>query len=37
MIEMPHSRAWVEELIDRVGLGARRGHRSAELSGGQQN
>ena len=29
-------RAWVEELIDRVGLGDRRAHRPSELSGGQQ-
>jgi putative ABC transport system ATP-binding protein len=29
-------RAWVEELIDRVGLGDRRGHRPSALSGGQQ-
>jgi len=29
-------RAWVDELIDRVGLRDRRGHRPAELSGGQQ-
>ena len=28
--------AWVEELIERVGLGERRRHRPAELSGGQQ-
>ena len=28
--------AWVEQLIDRVGLGERRHHRPAELSGGQQ-
>ena len=28
--------AWVEQLIDRVGLGERREHRPAELSGGQQ-
>jgi putative ABC transport system ATP-binding protein len=28
--------AWVEELIDKVGLGDRRSHRPAELSGGQQ-
>ncbi|HKG10557.1 MAG TPA: ABC transporter ATP-binding protein [Gaiellaceae bacterium] len=29
-------RAWVDELIDRVGLRDRRGHRPSELSGGQQ-
>jgi putative ABC transport system ATP-binding protein len=28
--------AWVEQLIDRVGLGDRRHHRPSELSGGQQ-
>ena len=28
--------AWVESVIDRVGLGDRRRHRPAELSGGQQ-
>ena len=28
--------AWVEQLIDRVGLGQRRNHRPSELSGGQQ-
>jgi putative ABC transport system ATP-binding protein len=28
--------AWVDELIDRVGLRDRRGHRPSELSGGQQ-
>jgi putative ABC transport system ATP-binding protein len=27
---------WVEELIAKVGLGDRRGHRPSELSGGQQ-
>jgi putative ABC transport system ATP-binding protein len=31
----PNRRA-VDDVIDRVGLGARRGHRPAELSGGQQ-
>ena len=29
-------RAWVGELLDRVGLGDRRTHRPSELSGGQQ-
>jgi putative ABC transport system ATP-binding protein len=29
-------RAWMEELIAKVGLGDRRGHRPSELSGGQQ-
>ncbi|MBD0328690.1 MAG: ABC transporter ATP-binding protein [Thermoleophilia bacterium] len=29
-------RAWVDELIERVGLAARRDHRPSELSGGQQ-
>jgi putative ABC transport system ATP-binding protein len=29
-------RAWVEQLIEAVGLGDRRTHRPAELSGGQQ-
>jgi len=29
-------RAWVDELIDRVGLSDRRDHRPSELSGGQQ-
>jgi putative ABC transport system ATP-binding protein len=29
-------RPWVDELIDRVGLRDRRGHRPSELSGGQQ-
>jgi putative ABC transport system ATP-binding protein len=29
-------RAWVEELIGRLGLGDRRAHRPSELSGGQQ-
>ncbi|WUI00727.1 ABC transporter ATP-binding protein [Spirillospora sp. NBC_00431] len=29
-------RAWLDELIRRVGLGKRAGHRPAELSGGQQ-
>ncbi len=29
-------RAWVEELIGKVGLGDRRNHRPSELSGGQQ-
>src|SRR6188472_3966477 len=29
-------RAWVEELLARMGLDARRSHRPAELSGGQQ-
>jgi putative ABC transport system ATP-binding protein len=28
--------AWLGELIDKVGLGARLGHRPSELSGGQQ-
>jgi putative ABC transport system ATP-binding protein len=30
------NRAWVEELLDRIGLADRRTHRPAELSGGQQ-
>jgi putative ABC transport system ATP-binding protein len=30
------NRAWMEELIAKVGLGDRRGHRPSELSGGQQ-
>jgi putative ABC transport system ATP-binding protein len=29
-------RAWVDELISKVGLGDRRSHRPSELSGGQQ-
>jgi putative ABC transport system ATP-binding protein len=29
-------REWLDELVDRVGLGARLGHRPAEMSGGQQ-
>ena len=29
-------REWVDELIERVGLAERRGHRPSELSGGQQ-
>jgi putative ABC transport system ATP-binding protein len=29
-------RAWVNELIERVGLGERRTHRPAQMSGGQQ-
>ena len=29
-------RKWVDELIERVGLGQRRDHRPAEMSGGQQ-
>ena len=29
-------KAWLDELIDKVGLGDRLGHRPAELSGGQQ-
>jgi putative ABC transport system ATP-binding protein len=29
-------RAWVDEVLERVGLSDRRGHRPAELSGGQQ-
>ena len=28
--------AWVDEIIDKVGLGDRRSHRPSELSGGQQ-
>ncbi len=31
-----YDRAWVDELIDRVGLGGRRNHRPSQLSGGQQ-
>src|SRR5262245_52888152 len=29
-------RAWARELVDAVGLGTRRGHRLAQLSGGEQ-
>ncbi|ACZ83146.1 ABC transporter ATP-binding protein [Streptosporangium roseum] len=29
-------RAWLEEIVDRVGLAGRTGHRPGELSGGQQ-
>jgi putative ABC transport system ATP-binding protein len=29
-------RAWIDEVIDKVGLGERLGHRPSELSGGQQ-
>jgi putative ABC transport system ATP-binding protein len=29
-------RSWVDELIERVGLGERRDHRPAQMSGGQQ-
>jgi putative ABC transport system ATP-binding protein len=29
-------KAWVDELMDKIGLSDRRGHRPAELSGGQQ-
>jgi putative ABC transport system ATP-binding protein len=29
-------RAWVEELLDSVGIASRRSHRPSELSGGQQ-
>ncbi|GAA4572177.1 ABC transporter ATP-binding protein [Planotetraspora kaengkrachanensis] len=29
-------RAWLEEVVKRVGLGGRTGHRPAQLSGGQQ-
>ena len=29
-------RAWIDELVDALGLGARLGHRPHELSGGQQ-
>ncbi len=29
-------RAWLEELLERTGLSARRGHRPAQLSGGEQ-
>jgi putative ABC transport system ATP-binding protein len=29
-------RAWVDEIVDKVGLGDRRKHRPSELSGGQQ-
>jgi putative ABC transport system ATP-binding protein len=31
-----YDRAWVDELIDRVGLTDRRNHRPSQLSGGQQ-
>jgi putative ABC transport system ATP-binding protein len=31
-----HDKAWIDEILEKVGLGDRRKHRPSELSGGQQ-